>query len=83
MTPRVNLSREELPVRYYRLVVDRRTRELEKFVSQVAVCLVVLLAGGNEPSRASDWPMWRFDAQRTASSPHELPSELSESWSWD
>jgi len=29
---------------------------------------------------AQDWPMWRFDAGRTASSPTELPSDLNLQW---
>ncbi|MFB3904508.1 MAG: PQQ-binding-like beta-propeller repeat protein [Acidobacteriota bacterium] len=29
---------------------------------------------------AADWPMWRYDAGRTASSPEELPSQLYPQW---
>lgn len=29
---------------------------------------------------AADWPMWRYDASRTASSPEALPSELHLEW---
>ena len=29
----------------------------------------------------SDWPMWRYDAGRTATSPHDLPDELVLRWS--
>ena len=29
---------------------------------------------------AGDWPTWRFDAQRGASTPHSLPNELSLRW---
>jgi outer membrane protein assembly factor BamB len=29
---------------------------------------------------AADWPMWRFDAQRTASSPQVLPAKLHLQW---
>jgi len=29
---------------------------------------------------AADWPMWRYDASRTASSPEVLPSELHLEW---
>lgn len=28
----------------------------------------------------SDWPMWRYDAGRTAASPHELPDRLELRW---
>ncbi len=30
---------------------------------------------------AGDWPMWRFDANRSAASPHALPENLSLHWS--
>ncbi|MBA7569450.1 hypothetical protein ES708_11189 [subsurface metagenome] len=29
---------------------------------------------------AYDWPMWRYDAERTASSPEQLPAELYLEW---
>jgi len=29
---------------------------------------------------AGDWPMWRYDAERTASSPEQLPAELYLQW---
>ncbi len=29
---------------------------------------------------AGDWPMWRYDAGRTASSPEELPAQLHPQW---
>ena len=29
---------------------------------------------------AHDWPMWRYDAERTASSPEQLPAELYLQW---
>ena len=32
------------------------------------------------PAAAGDWPMWRYDAGRTASSPEELPAELHPQW---
>ncbi len=40
--------------------------------------LAVLLIGCT--ARASDWPMWRSDAQRTASSSEQLPPELKLLW---
>lgn len=30
--------------------------------------------------RAADWPMWRYDAQRAAASPQQLPSRLHLQW---
>ena len=32
------------------------------------------------PARAGDWPQFRYDAGRTAASPHELPAELELRW---
>lgn len=32
------------------------------------------------PAGAHDWPMWRYDAGRTAFSPEELPAELHPQW---
>src|SRR5262245_45711816 len=32
------------------------------------------------PLCAGDWPMWRYDAGRTAASPHELPAKLGLVW---
>lgn len=29
---------------------------------------------------ANDWPMWRYDASRSAASPHELPDDLQLTW---
>ncbi len=45
-----------------------------------AMSLSVLLAGVNTAS-AADWPTWRFDARRSASTPEELASELHLQWS--
>lgn len=34
----------------------------------------------DDVSAAGDWPMWRYDAGRTAASPHELPERLTLDW---
>lgn len=39
--------------------------------------LLILLA---RPVSAADWPMWRADANRSASSPEELPAQLHLQW---
>ena len=39
--------------------------------------LACLLTG---PVLAADWPMWRFDAQRSAASPEVLPAQLQLQW---
>ena len=31
-------------------------------------------------ANGADWPTWRYDAQRSAASPHELPDELHLQW---
>lgn len=56
----------------------------------IRCCLGLLLAVGfltdcflttHEPSvSAADWPTWRFDAGRSASSPEQLPASLNLQW---
>ena len=41
---------------------------------------LLLVAGVNAATSGADWPTWRFDAGRTAASPHELPGELHLHW---
>ncbi len=47
--------------------------------------ILILLAISSSPSLYSatekNWPLWRFDVNRTASSPHELPKNMSLLWS--
>lgn len=45
-----------------------------------AVRALVLLIFASTSGLAADWPMWRFDAYRSASSPEELPSDLHLQW---
>ena len=42
------------------------------------ICCLCITWGQN--ATAGDWPMFRYDAGRTASSPHELPAELHLQW---
>lgn len=42
--------------------------------------ILVTAASGNSPVMAADWPMWRYDASRSASSPENLPDQLSLIW---
>ncbi|MCE5251324.1 PQQ-like beta-propeller repeat protein, partial [bacterium] len=44
------------------------------------VLLVLLLMSGTETAACYDWPMWRYDSGRSASSPEELPGELNLEW---
>ncbi|HUU29022.1 MAG TPA: PQQ-binding-like beta-propeller repeat protein [archaeon] len=48
-----------------------------KFYPWLALVFCVFFAGG---VYASDWPMWRCDAGRTAVSPDNLPSEMNLLW---
>ena len=46
-----------------------------------AMALVVLaLLAVALPACAEDWPMWRYDANRSAASPQELPAKLHLQW---
>ncbi|MCL5742825.1 MAG: PQQ-binding-like beta-propeller repeat protein [Acidobacteria bacterium] len=42
--------------------------------------LIMLIATLSLPAMAADWPMWRYDAGRTAFSREELPAELHLQW---
>ena len=44
------------------------------------IVLPLLAACTSGPQVSSDWPMWRYDANRSASSPEELPPELHLEW---
>ena len=41
---------------------------------------LVLTTTPDAPASAGDWPMWRYDAGRTAASPHALPDVLHLQW---
>jgi outer membrane protein assembly factor BamB len=43
-------------------------------------CLALLVTLTAQPATAADWPMWRFDAQRSAASPEVLPAQLHLQW---
>ena len=43
-----------------------------------AAVLAVALLGA--AARAADWPMWRYDAARSAASPEDLPADLHLQW---
>ena len=46
-----------------------------RFVMGMAICGWFALT-----ATAADWPMWRYDANRSAASPHELPDEMHLQW---
>ena len=43
-------------------------------------CSRILKTSASEKTRGADWPMWRYDAGRTAASPVELPTILHLQW---
>lgn len=47
------------------------------------IFLLVASVSISTQSRAADWPMWRFDVERTAESPQKLPSDLELLWRRD
>ena len=44
---------------------------------------ILVLVGLGSASRAADWPMWRYDAKRSADSPQTLPGTMYEQWMRD
>ena len=46
---------------------------------KIALCLFLIVAGAAS-AQAADWPMWRCDAQRTASSDQKLADQLHLQW---
>ncbi|MDB4676771.1 PQQ-binding-like beta-propeller repeat protein [bacterium] len=56
----------------------RRTQSKRFFACTIYVSLVAMV----HPSflMGEDWPMWRYDASRTAASPNQLPAELNSLW---
>src|SRR4029450_661397 len=53
---------------------------LSRHPAATPACLCLALALTPSPARAADWPTWRYDAGRTASSPQELPARLYLQW---
>src|SRR5437868_5628076 len=45
---------------------------------RVAGLLLILILPASLP--AADWPMWRYDANRSGASPQELPAKLHLQW---
>ena len=46
----------------------------------LAVSLVLLVLAFPQRGVGADWPMWRYDAARTAVTPEELPAQLHLQW---
>lgn len=55
-------------------------RNLPTFVPQVVVLIGAFCFAAIVPATAADWPMWRYDAGRTACSPEKLTEPLHLQW---
>ncbi len=53
---------------------------LTQWCRPIGLWAVLILADPPPSPCAADWPMWRYDANRTASSPEDLPGALSPLW---
>src|SRR5687767_14295443 len=62
---------------HWALGLERLMTQTTGFRSLAALSLLCL---SPMVSLAGDWPMWRYDAQRSAASPDELPAKLSLHW---
>ena len=49
----------------------------------IPVALLIVSCLLTPQGRAGDWPQFRYDAGRTAASPHELPANLQGKWNED
>ena len=58
----------------------RLTRRASEGLPRWRVGLIVLALFASGPATAADWPMWRYDANRSAASPQELPAKLHLQW---
>ena len=43
-------------------------------------CSLIFKPAVSKKTRGADWPMWRYDAGRTAASPAQLPADLHLQW---
>lgn len=59
-----------------------RNRRHHRSLVIASVALVAFISSGliADQSSADDWPMWRYDATRSAASPHELPDHMRLLW---
>lgn len=58
------------------------TANKHRIVSSIktAYWVVILFATHYSMALSADWPMWRYDANRSAACPEELPAELNLEW---
>ena len=66
---------------FWQLVIKGITRrELFYRTCIFIICLTFNYLFLIQDVSGSDWLMWRYDASRSAASPHELPTELHSQW---
>ena len=66
----------------FRSAIDDACGYRNRFVSTFRVgCCALLLLISNSVASAADWPMWRFDARRSAHTPEQLAGQLDLQWS--
>src|SRR5688572_29574875 len=44
------------------------------------IAALIVTLGWSQIARGGDWPQWRFDGQRSAASPEDLPGEMKLHW---
>ncbi|HBJ37397.1 MAG TPA: hypothetical protein DDZ51_22120 [Planctomycetaceae bacterium] len=59
---------------------ENRRRSSFKVAAAALLIVFALNACSMRSSIADDWPMWRYDAGRSAASPHELPDQMRLLW---
>ena len=57
-----------------------RPATLQGKITGKSLTFLVLCAGLCNTLAAGDWPTWRYDARRSASSPEKIPAELQVRW---
>ena len=58
----------------------RRRPGPRSFSVTVSIAIWLLLSSGVAVASAHDWPMWRYDAARSAETPQALPAEMHLLW---
>ncbi len=48
-----------------------------RLAQRLMFCIILISLA---PAGAADWPMWRYDANRSAASPYDLPNQLELQW---
>ena len=64
-----------------KFLFDNRFRIIIILILISAICVILFTWKPKTEIYTNDWPMWRYDYGRSASSPEELPNELHLLWS--